>query len=330
MDKNENDPAMPPPSYPDRPKEDMTLHLLPGEPIQSRKRYTANQMIAYGIHCADVALAASQQPAEQAQGQAAEHVDMAGFIALAQRSTQQGVGELPLPNWDKCVDMALLEDYRQRALKAEAALAQRAGSAKPSEQAEAQGKPSQPAGAIQEIIRQAKSPEEHGWQDVTEDQFIKASINGYEVRIVYLAPPAAVQSTQELRDALTELATVQQKLIDANAEITALNLAASANHSDTGCQSINPPEFPKYPAGIADAMSHEHLWDYACLTGWRTGNFLQSDSERDAVRYRMMKENDFTSEYSDYIKDCLNGREHVDLDAIVDAMAAAAPQTKEG
>lgn len=42
---------------PDLPKEDMTLHLLPGEPIQSRKRYTANQMTAYGIHCADTALA---------------------------------------------------------------------------------------------------------------------------------------------------------------------------------------------------------------------------------------------------------------------------------
>lgn len=49
---------------------------------------------------------------------------------------------------------------------------------------------------------------------------------------------------------------------------------------------------------------------------------IQLNNERDAARYRMMKENDFTSEYSDYIKDCLNGREHVDLDAIVDAMAA--------
>lgn len=54
------------------PKEDMTLHLLPGEPIQSRKRYTANQMTAYGIHCADAALAqraGSAKPSEQAEAE---------------------------------------------------------------------------------------------------------------------------------------------------------------------------------------------------------------------------------------------------------------------
>ncbi len=42
---------------PELPKESETLHLLPGEPIQSRKRYTADQMTAYGIHCADAKIA---------------------------------------------------------------------------------------------------------------------------------------------------------------------------------------------------------------------------------------------------------------------------------
>lgn len=180
MDKNENDPAMPPPSYPDLPKEDMTLHLLPGEPIQSRKRYTANQMIAYGIHCADVALAASQQPAEQAQGQAAAipwgNTD-ARYIAQ-QRATARGDGELPPLPAGPCSDTqhGMLYTGRQMKEYARAALAQRAGSA-----------PSPHSIGYNDDL-----PE--GWKRAADGRVILPAGTIGEA-YTCTAPPAAVQST---------------------------------------------------------------------------------------------------------------------------------------
>lgn len=55
--------------------------------------------------------------------------------------------------------------------------------------------------------------------------------------------------------------------------------------------------------------------------------FALPDDARDAARYRAMKENDFTEEYVDYIRDCLNEKEGYDLDAAIDAAIAAAKET---
>lgn len=54
--------------------------------------------------------------------------------------------------------------------------------------------------------------------------------------------------------------------------------------TEQGAQRIHPPEFPKFCASsIEGTMSPEDLWDYACLTGWRTGHFAASQQAAEPV-----------------------------------------------
>lgn len=51
-----------------------------------------------------------------------------------------------------------------------------------------------------------------------------------------------------------------------------------------GCQRIYPPDFPSMPKTATTAsMSRKDLWDYACLTGWRTGHFAEQQPAQAAV-----------------------------------------------
>lgn len=135
---------------------------------------------------------------------------------LSTNTSQQGDGELPplTGYWhhgitEKHFEMAM-QDY------ARAALAQRAGSGE---------------ALLAGYALQHKETGVFGsWLYPTEHRAMIAKqqdANYSGPRPLYTAQPAAVQ-LEELRNALTELTTVQKKLIEANAEIAALNLATSA------------------------------------------------------------------------------------------------------
>lgn len=148
--------------------------------------------------------------------------------------------------------------------------------------------PSQPAGAKPVAWANWKVDSEsyvpYRTQKDAQDSVNRSSIAAmqegpYKVVALYTAPPAAVQSAQDLRNALTELSTAQQNLIDANAEITALNLSASAQCAGNG-------EKIHYKDNVHD---NGETWRVAArqvrqrISDGGLTEFSQSDSERDAA-----------------------------------------------
>jgi hypothetical protein len=82
-----------------------------------------------------------------------------------------------------------------------------------------------------------------------------------------------------------------------------------------------------------DPFDHGHTMD--AWAAWQAAlnrrAVPQANAEQDALRYRTMKENDLTAEYCEYINDCLNERETIDLDVLVDRAASkTTPSSGEG